>query len=324
MTRSPSRPAFTLLEVLLASAIGLLVMYGVYLAIDVQLRFAESGRAQVDQATLARSLMARITADVQPSIGLADPSRFQQQSQNGPSSGSSGATGSTGASTPTTGGASSSGSTGASSGSTGSSSSSSSTSPTSSMGQDDPTNPMRGVSGDATTLRLWISRVPPVLSNPAVALDPNAAIVCDQRVVQYWLGSNGGLGRQEITTTTTNAGQINWAMGGSDESSYIIAPEVTNLQFSYFDGTEWQPSWNSTTPGSDGMTPQGPPAAIAVLAEITMPSVGGRPPRVRQFRHVIAIPTANGQPLQTTTQNGQSGSGSGSGSSGGNSSGTGN
>src|SRR5436190_24364345 len=77
-TRS-ARRGFTLLEVLLASSLGLLILYGLYLAIDLQLRFAESGRSAVEQATLARSLLSRISADVAPCVGLVDPSRYRNQ-----------------------------------------------------------------------------------------------------------------------------------------------------------------------------------------------------------------------------------------------------
>jgi len=68
--------------VTLASAIGLMIMYGLYLAISVQLKFAEAGRYAVEQATLARSLTARIANDITPSIGMPDPSRFRQPSQS--------------------------------------------------------------------------------------------------------------------------------------------------------------------------------------------------------------------------------------------------
>ena len=44
-----------------------------------------------------------------------------------------------------------------------------------------------------------------------------------------------------------------------NESSFIIADEVRSLQFQYFDGTDWQDSWDSTTLGSDGITPIGSP-----------------------------------------------------------------
>src|SRR6266849_10497233 len=101
--RRAARAGFTLLEVLLASAIGLLILGGVYLALDMQLRYADSGRAQVAEATLVRSLMARMNADVTASIGLADPSRYQGgNNQSASSPGGASSTPTTGSSSPTT------------------------------------------------------------------------------------------------------------------------------------------------------------------------------------------------------------------------------
>jgi len=61
----------------------------------------------------------------------------------------------------------------------------------------------------------------------------------------------------------------------------------------------------------------GPPLAVAVVLEITTPATAERAERVQHYRHVVAIPTANGLP-QSTDSTGQtngtsSGSSSGSG-----------
>jgi hypothetical protein len=303
-----------LLEVLLASAIGLLILGGVYLALDMQLRYAESGRAQVAEATLVRTLMRQINADVTASIGLSDPSTLPGANQSSNASGGSGGSGSTSPTSGSTSPSTTTPSTGGS-GSGGSSSPSSSTTTTSTAGQDNPSNPMRAVFGDEQSLRVWVSGVPASLTDPAVASNTSAPPASDQRVVQYWLSSNG-LCRQEVSVVTNTADQVQWAQGGVDEARYIIAPEVTEVAFRYWDGSNWQTTWNSTDPGADNMTPQGPPAAIEVTLTLTLPGVHGSQPRVRKHRHVINIPTANGQPQQNSTQNGQSGQSGQSGSSG--------
>jgi hypothetical protein len=59
----PSRPAYTLLEVLLASVIAALLMAALYVSIDVQIRSAQAGRESVNESTVARNLIARISAD---------------------------------------------------------------------------------------------------------------------------------------------------------------------------------------------------------------------------------------------------------------------
>jgi prepilin-type N-terminal cleavage/methylation domain-containing protein len=63
MTRHP-RTGFTLLEVILASAIALLLMWGLYVGMDVQLRQTDEGRTIVNQADLARNLLTRMSAEL--------------------------------------------------------------------------------------------------------------------------------------------------------------------------------------------------------------------------------------------------------------------
>src|SRR5438309_7838936 len=63
MNRTP-RAGFTLLEVILASAIALLLMWGLYVGMDVQLRLTDEGRTVVNQADLARNLLTRMSAEL--------------------------------------------------------------------------------------------------------------------------------------------------------------------------------------------------------------------------------------------------------------------
>src|SRR5262245_21721210 len=58
------RDGFTLLEVILASAIALLLMWGLYVGMDVQLRQTDEGRTVVNQADLARNLLTRMSAEL--------------------------------------------------------------------------------------------------------------------------------------------------------------------------------------------------------------------------------------------------------------------
>ncbi len=314
------RPAFTLLEVTLASAIGLMIMYGLYLAISVQLKFAEAGRYAVEQATLARSLTARIANDITPSIGMPDPSRFRQSSQGG-QSGQSGA----GGTTPTSGSTTPSSTTPSSttpSSTTPSSTTPSSTTPSGTTSTTTPADvngvPVQALYGDASSLRVYVSRVPPGLGGGSSdGTTGEVAVKSDQRVIEYWVTGNGGLARQEIAVVTASADNLPLARGTGNEGQYVIAPEVTSVEFSYFDGTDWQTSWDSTALGSDNKTPIGPPLAVAVELTIITPATADRDERKQSYRHVVAIPTANGLP-QSTDSTGQtngnsSGSSSGSG-----------
>jgi hypothetical protein len=153
------------------------------------------------------------------------------------------------------------------------------------------------VQGDATTLHLYVSKVPRELFPTADEnAPPSVGVVSDIRRISYWLASEGGLARQEVKTETSqDIGTL--PPNVPDEASYVMAPEVQNLSFSYFDGTNWQESWDSTMLGDDGVTPIGPPRAIAIT--LTIPHVPGGPwrtgkPVMKTYRHVVAIPTANG------------------------------
>ena len=69
----------------------------------------------------------------------------------------------------------------------------------------------------------------------------------------------------------------------------IIAPEVKNVLFEYFDGEDWQASWDGTTMAADGVTPIGPPAAVRIT--LTINSRDGQ--RTTDYKHTVALPAGN-------------------------------
>jgi hypothetical protein len=281
------RPAFTLLEMILAASITVLLLSALYVAVDIQLRHASTARDLVEQTTLARTLVNRIANDIEPSVNLSDPSRFQQSSSQsgstGSGSGTSGATGtpSTGTTTPATGTTSGTTGGGTTTGATTSSTSGATTGP-----------PVLLMQGTTDTLTIWLSRVPYNPNGTNNSNDPPG--FADTRRIDYWLAGGGGLGlaRQEQTAVTGDdalPGTFPPDVGDAN-SKLIIAPEVKSLQFQYFDGASWQDSWDGTQVGGDGVTPLGPPAAVAVTIGLA-PIDGGE---MKTYRHVIAVQTANG------------------------------
>ena len=54
-----TRAGYTLLEVLLALAISLLLVAALYMALDVQFRYMQSGQNAVAEGQLARGLLKR-------------------------------------------------------------------------------------------------------------------------------------------------------------------------------------------------------------------------------------------------------------------------
>jgi hypothetical protein len=151
-------------------------------------------------------------------------------------------------------------------------------------------------------LNLYVSKLPRELWDPTA----DVSVVSDLRRISYWMGG-GGLARQEVQPITSQDALDQSGSNLSDDPSLVLAPEVKSLTFSYFDGSNWQDSWDATTLGADGITPIGAPRAIAVTLAIAHPVRGGAPgaSAVKEYRHVVAIATANGatqQPQQTSNQ----------------------
>ncbi len=315
-----ARPAFTLLEMILAAAIAVLLLGALYVAVDLQLRHASAARDVVERTTLARTLLKQIANDIAPDLATADPMRYQQGGQSG--AGGAGAAGASGGGTSSSASSSSSGS--SSDASAGSASATagnniaSSSSTFSSMSGTAATSSPNGLAvlalqGTSNTLTLYVSRVP---TDPKAGADnplQQQPGVSDQHRIVYWLADGVGLARQDVVATTSeDALNQNVPSGAPDQYTKVLAKEVTDLQFQYFDGSEWQDSWDGTQVGADGVTPIGPPLAVAITIKLRQPGTED----VKQYRHVVAIPTANGT---TTAQQQSSTAGSGSGSSSGSS-----
>ena len=149
-----------------------------------------------------------------------------------------------------------------------------------------------GVQGDSETLHLFLSRVP-----REAWLNINSAYAAgSQRCPRQLLAARRRRQpdrprAEEVPLVTSDDALQNLPPGIDGEDSYVIADEVRSLNFQYFDGTNWQDTWDSTVPGNDGVTPIGSPVAIAVTIDIARPGSNGA---VKTYRHVIAVPTANG------------------------------
>jgi hypothetical protein len=284
------RRAYTLLEILLASAIGVMLLGALYVAFDVQLRQTRTGRALVESSEVARNLLVRIDNDVANSLA---PVASQTTSAPGQSSGGAGA------SAPTAAASSGTGSTGAAA--------ASSTTPTASTSSNSAVTFNLGVQGDNSQLTIYQSRWPrevgQALADPDNAT--NLPIFSDLRRVTWWRvdgASGSGLARQEIKLATSDDALNAPAPDLGDGYSKLVAREVKSLTFQYYDVNQqgWVDSWDGTQPGPDGVTPIGPPAAISITVEIALPNSDGEPVQ-KTFRHIVALPTANGVQSQTTS-----------------------
>ena len=286
------RAAFTLLEMVLAMAIGVLLMLGLYFALDIFFKVTDSGRTNIDQAQVTRAVCAQITADITNHLPvLPNPTSGSSSSSSSSSSG----TGST--------------STGSTSGAMASATTTSGPFPYN-----------LGVQGGTDYCSIYIGRVPRSnfqvdTANSNTSNSQNTQPTdSDLRRIDYWFVSgdadNSGLARQEVVMVTNQDDINNMPPGIADEANYIIAKEVLAVTFEYFDGTTWQSTWDGTAVGSDGVTPVGPPLAIAITISVARSDVKTTDvsdPTVLTTRHVVHIPTALINP--STAPQGSSNSG---------------
>lgn len=305
MSAGRKRSGFTLLEVMLASAIAIVLMGALYYAMQLELQQASAGRDVVARSTLARAIINRITIDLTPSMTP------RAAASNSGSTGGSASAGASASASP-------------SASSTASSASSSSTAQTAQ--QLTSYIPLQaGLIGDNGTLTIFTTRVSDVNAVVNSANNsPDVPFPSDIRRVSYWLG-DGGLCRREVPWFSTDQLQNSADPNpdGQDEQQFVIAREVVDLTFEYYDvnsqsdDSGWNSSWDGSSAGPDGSTPMGPPTAIRVTFTIKNKdgSTGGE--TTKQYSHVIPLVTASG-PTVNSNSNSNSNSGAGSSNSGGN------
>jgi hypothetical protein len=133
----------------------------------------------------------------------------------------------------------------------------------------------------------------------------------DVRRVTYWM-TDKGLARQEIPWLTSEELQNSTdpiTEDGKEENDYVIAEEVTRVQFEYWDGTAWNDTWDGRQTNSDGKTLKGPPMAIRVHFWLNVPGANSGETVEKEFRHTIAVRSAAGPAVPDmgtgTTQTGQ-------------------
>lgn len=270
-----SRNGYTLLEVLLALSIALLLLGGLYVSMDVQIRLAQAGRERIEESALARAILTKIGADVSAAL---TPIRA--------SAAATGAGGVAASSSPT------------SSTSTGSTTAPDTSDPTTGTTNLTVVTPFNGgIQGAIDQLVLFTHKVPGTgRLTPEMESAPNGG--SDIRRVTYWLVPDAGLARQVITRLSAEDEGTQLPPDVNDPQSFVIAKEVVGLEFQYFDGTAWTENWDGTTVGADGATPIGPPRAVAIILKVASPQ---NRERVKAFRHVVAIQSANAQPTTSTT-----------------------
>jgi prepilin-type N-terminal cleavage/methylation domain-containing protein len=247
------RSGFTLLEVIVALAIGLLLVAVLYVAMDFQFRSMQNGRKVVEEGQVARGLLRRVAADIRQSLALPQTlATLQTKFTNSASSSSSG-----------------------------SSSSSASTLP--------PGQFSAGVVGSDSQIILFQTDVPHFSQTDA----QNQVNVSDVRQLSYGFQAGVGLVRHHYRAPPAASVSDGMSFTGSmDEigSPEVLAPEVVSLQFRYFDMTSgsWVTSWDGSSMGP----PQAVEITVLIQQSVLTMTRGARPRPPTAYRSVVAVPTA--------------------------------
>jgi prepilin-type N-terminal cleavage/methylation domain-containing protein len=318
LARGARRRGYTLLEVILALAIGVLLLAALYIALDLQVLTTNTGRAQVQQSTVARQVINRLETDILTNLGPVDPKLVPSNSSSGTAGSSmSGGTTTTPATTTPTAGAGAAPTTGATTPASGT------TTPTAggaSGSGSTTTNYFQfnlGVQGDTDWVALYVDRLPSELFTGDLAANPDQQVtISSLRRVTYWLSSDTGgsnnLSRQELTGVTSTDGTSQQLPPTQPDSNTVtVASNVRNITFEYYDGTTWQSSWDGTQLSTvDNKTPIGPPVAIRVTLVLAGTGDGTAAGADRTFRHVVLIQPANGLAAASLNTNASSSSSS--------------
>lgn len=288
---------YTLLELLLATLIAAMLMGALYVAMQVTLNQMDLSREQVQSDGLARGVFSRMAADLSSPLGPLQP-----KSGGGTSSSTStDTTESTGTST-TSSTTSSTSTSGASTASATTSGATTSTDTTTGIANDTASAeselaadvPLQaGVIGTDTQLTLYLARTPPALTDPEAAANPDVLQPSDQRRVTYYLGEFGGLCRQERPWVTADGVRASADPDYSTESVDVIAREVVDAYFEYYDAGTWLTEWDGSQTASDGKSATGPPRAVRVTLTFEYVGRGGVPVQ-KVVSHVFSVRAAVG------------------------------
>ena len=228
-TRTRSRSGFTLIEVLLAMSLLVVVVSAAYAGMETLRRVTTLGRDASAERQLSRAIRARFLTDLR-SVRFAPPEVPPGEEE--PPAGD-GAAADPGAATAAV----------------------------------EPVAvpvPEVGVTGDAQTLTIYSALPGRGLdyATGGAGADPGVRSSDLRTVVWFMAGEGGalasavagrdgpGLARLEGDTPAVAAAETTGDNDGLLAAATLLAPEVTALQFRYFDGVDWVGSWDSALTGS--------------------------------------------------------------------------
>ncbi|MCA9249074.1 MAG: prepilin-type N-terminal cleavage/methylation domain-containing protein [Planctomycetales bacterium] len=246
MARAPEmqvlrkRTAFTLLEVVLAIALSAVVLLLVAEAIRLQLRMVDVGRTELEEAQLARAVLRRMADDLAAAVYAEPPDLTAVEDLA--------ATGISSTETDET-----------------------------SDETDDLANSLAppdvpGLYGNQTELQIDISRLPRLDEYLPQFAATSADLPSDLKTITWHLkhvgaaeaasaapqvlptltntaSNSGGLFRRALDRSAALFAVENGTADRLNPNDAPLAPEVTQLAFRYFDGSQWSSEWDSAERG---------------------------------------------------------------------------
>ena len=260
--KSTARSAFSLLEMILALALGMVLLLALYLFLSTSLFHSQAGRDVLAEGTIVRNIMSKINSDISGQLGPVDTRVADYPAAN--------------PATPST------------------------TTPAANISSLVSFN--TGVYGQPKFLILSNYRVQkPNPNNPTNVPDPEVNSDL-RRTVYWLVGNGAstvGLARAEFRqATSTDVDTIDPTLF-PDQNKYVFAPEVKDITFQYWNGSAYQDTWDGTLVEADGTPPTGPPLAIQIKITLkstlsqTLPAdsaIADGP----TYMQIFAIPTSNG------------------------------
>lgn len=288
-------PGFTLLEVILAIGLTSLLLAAIYAALDLYWKYTTLGHRQVEQAQIARAVFQKISHDLHCVTYRLETAEAETERT----------------------------------GSADSETEEAETVEIQVTSTDDAyTSGNIGVYGDSQSLVLHTSRPArqPLLlsSNSGATTAPN--VRSDLLSVSYFLAVAGAGGLQGAAgdqfRNTSGGGEDvpgvarlegdRLSMSMADQAadleqmasqSELLAPEISSLQFQYFDGTDWLELWDSTEYGT---VPQAIRVTIGFRSDLQQTALESVNEKINGYNNtysmVIALPLALPAVLQTTEQ----------------------
>lgn len=274
----------------------MVLLGGLYFAVDIQVKTTRTGREVVDEAMVARAVLDLIARDIESTITLNHPFKFRKGGATFSSNTSSSD------STTDSSGSDSGGSAGTSSSDSSGSSSDSSQETVASSVYLPP-----GVVGFPDALNLYSRKAPVVTDSKNPLGGPGGH--GDLRRVCYYMARVGtpeeALVRYEVSQPLSPEG-LNTGLMPEDDTAPVVAEEVRAVRFQYHSGPggAWTEQWDSRSMDYDDLTPIGPPRAVRVEVDIEMPARPGEEPVSRTYSRVVVIPVGNVPSIQTRAEGG--------------------